>query len=178
MNSLEYLNQNYADVEDSVQIVGTKIQNEQWKTLMESNNDIKKSLHDLKNLVMSQSEDKSQNVQGIETINNCDNAEELNFEPPTKRIKLEGQSEEIQRLNQIIEYLKEDNLKLSNMNAKLVSVNDHFVKVQQQNEAAMKDLKRSLETIKSVSIAVLDLEEKNLKLQNEIDALKLKHGSS
>ena len=140
MNSnSENLNQNSVDVEDSVQIVGTKIQHEQWKTLMESNNDIKKSLNDLKNLVMSQSQDKSQNVKCIGTTIHCDNAEEPNFEQPSKRIKLEGQSEEIQRLNQIIEYLKEDNLKLSNMNAKLVSVNDHFVKVQQQNEAAMKD---------------------------------------
>ena len=178
MNSLEYLNQNYADVEDSVQIVGTKIQNEQWKTLMESNNDIKKSLHDLKNLVMSQSQDKSQNVQCIGTTIHYDNAEEFIFEPPSKKIKLEDQSEEIRKLNYVIKDLKEDNLKLSNMNAKLVTENDHFVKVQQQNETAMRDLKRSLETIKSVSIAVLDLEEKNLKLQNEIDALKLKHGSS
>ena len=103
------VNQDSADVGDSEQILGTKVQNEQLKTLMESNNDIQKSLHDLKNLVMSQNQnqDKSQNFQGIGTTNNCDHVEEPNFEQPPKRIKLDDQSEEIQRLNQVINDLKE-----------------------------------------------------------------------
>ena len=138
------VNQNSADVEDSEQILGTKVQNEQLKTLMESNNDIQKSLHDLKNLVMSQNQnqDKSQNFQGIGTTKNYDHVEETNFEQHQKRIKLDDQSEEIQRLNQVINDLKEDNSKLSNMNAKLLTENDHLQKVQKQNEVAMKDLKK------------------------------------
>ena len=125
------VNQNSVDAEDSEQILGTKVQNEQLKTLMESNNDIQKSLHDLKNLVMSQNQnqDKSQNFQGIWITNNCEHVEEPNFEQPPKRIKLDDQSEEIQRLNQVINDLKEDNSKLSNMNVKLLTENDYLQKV-------------------------------------------------
>ena len=188
MNSLEYLNQNYADVEDSVQIVGTKIQNEQWKTLMESNNDIKKSLHDLKNLVMSQSQDKSQNVQCIGTTINCDNAEEPNFEQPSKRIKLEGQSEEIESLNQVIKDLKEDNLKLSSMNAKLFTENENFKKLQKLSEAMVKKLRKvkkkqseeisnRLETQRHYEKLYSELEKANKKLRKEINDLKLKNAA-
>ena len=53
------------------------------------------------NLVMSQNQNqnKSQNEQEFGTANNAD---EPNFEQPSKRIKFEDQSGEIQRLNQII----------------------------------------------------------------------------
>ena len=133
-------NQNSADVENSEQILGTKIQNEPFKCLMESNNDNTIPHHDLKNLVMSQNQNqnKSQNEQQIGTVNNAD---EPNFEQPSKKIKFEDQSGEIQRLNQIIKNLKEDNSKLSKMNAELVTKNDHLEKVKKQNKVGIKDLK-------------------------------------
>ena len=189
MNSnSKHVNQSSTDVEDSEQLLRTKIQHEKLNSLMESNNDIKKSLHDLKNLVMSQSEDKSQNVQGIETINNCDNAEELNFEPPTKRIKLEGQSEEIESLNQVIKDLKEDNLKLSSMNAKLFTENENFKKLQKQSEATVKKLRKlkkkqseeisnRLETQTHYEKLYSELEKANKKLRKEINDLKLKNAA-
>ena len=92
------------------------------------------------NLVMSQNQNqnKSQNEQEIGTANNAD---EPNFEQPSKKIKFEDQSEEIQRLNQVIKDLKEDNSKLSKMNAELVTKNDHLEKVKKQNKVAIKDLK-------------------------------------
>ena len=183
----KHINRSSANVEDS-ELLGTKIQNEQLNNLMESNNDIKKSLQDLKNLVMSQSQDKSQNVQCIGTTINFDNAEEPNFEQPSKRIKLEGQSEEIESLNQVIKDLKEDNLKLSSMNAKLFTENENFKKLQKQSEATVKKLRKlkkkqseeisnRLETQRHYEKLYSELEKANKKLRKEINDLKLKNAA-
>ena len=158
----KHINQNSADVEDSEQILGSKIQNEQlknelkclkesveenrsmlndMKSLKESHDHLLKKFQDLEKFVISQNQNKTQNEQGKQSNSNSEklgNDEEPNFEnpfcfeQPPKKIKLEDQSEEIQRLNQIINDLKEDNSKLSKMNAKLVTENDHFKK--KQNE--------------------------------------------
>ena len=69
----KHINRSSANVEDS-ELLGTKIQNEQLNSLMESNNDIKKSLQDLKDLVMWQNQNKFQNVQDIGNTTNIDNA--------------------------------------------------------------------------------------------------------
>ena len=75
---------------------------------------------------------------------------------------MEDQSEEIQRLNQVIKDLKEDNLKLSSMNAKLCTENEHFKKLQKLNEA----------TVKSLRNRKKKQSEENETLRQEIDALK------
>ena len=81
----------------------------------------KKSFDDLKNLVMSENQNKSQNKKRIGSNNNSatsGNVEEINvenqycFENPSKKIKLEDPSEEVETLNQIIKDLREDNSKL------------------------------------------------------------------
>ena len=75
---------------------------------------------------------------------------------------MEDQSEEIQRLNQVIKDLKEDNLKLLSMNAKLCTENEHFKKLQKLNEA----------TVKSLRNRKKKQSEENETLRQEIDALK------
>ena len=138
-------NQTPADFENNGKLLESKTQNEQlknelWrlkeftkdretmkndlKTLKETQSDIKKSIEDLKNKVMSQNQNKTQNVQGIGSNNDSANAgnEEQNsfcFEQPVKKIKMEDQNGEIQRLTQIIKDLKDNNSKLSVENTKL-----------------------------------------------------------
>ena len=176
-------NQNPADVGDNGKLLESKTQNEQlknelWrlkeftkdretmkndlKTLKETQSDIKKSIEDLKNKVMSQNQNKTQNVQGIGSNNDSTNAanEEQNsfcFEQPVKKIKMEDQNGEIQRLTQIIKDLKDDNSKLSTEIAKL---SQHNEEMQNQNEATIKNLK-----------------EDRLKLAREVVELKYGHGS-
>ena len=160
----KHVKQSSADVEDSEQIVGSKIQNEQlknelkclkesveenrsmlidMKSLKESHDHLLKKFQDLEKFVISQNQNKTQNEQGAQSNSNSGNVgidEEPNFEnpfcfeQPLKKLKLEDQSEEIQRLNQIIKDLKEDNSKLSKMNAKLVIENDNFKKVKKEDE--------------------------------------------
>ena len=134
------------------------------------------------NLVMSQNQNqnKSQNEQEFGTANNAD---EPNFEQPSKRIKFEDQSGEIQRLNQIVKDLKEDNSKLSKMNTELVTKNDHLEKVKKQNKVAIKDLKwtqknqsKRIEALHSMvknsqkSVKCLKLDKKNK--SDQIDLLQ------
>ena len=52
---------------------------------MESNNDIKKSLQDLKDLVMWQNQNKFQNVQDIGNTTNIDIVDVFSFEQPQKK---------------------------------------------------------------------------------------------
>ena len=156
----------------------TKVQEEndqlknELKILKESQNELKKSFQDLTDLVMSQNQNKPQNDQETTSNNGSvenenqnsagsDNTDEpyfenpFEFERPLKKIKLEDQSEEIQKLNQVIKDLKEGNLKLQKEVAKLSKANDDYEEVQKQNEAIIKNLK-----------------EENLKLHQEILDLK------
>ena len=183
-------NGNVSDVGNYEELLESKIQNEQLKcelqrlkdskkrektlekdlkNLNESHYDLKKSVEDLKDAVMSQNQNKNQNEQEIGSSNDTANAEndEQNpfcFEQPLKKIKKEDQSEEIQRLNQIIKDLKEDNSKLSKENTKISDENaklsKHNEEMQTQNEAMIKNLK-----------------EDRLKLAREIVELKYGHGS-
>ena len=136
------------------------------KILNESQDEVKKSFQDLKNIVMSQNmnkphserestsanentEDENQNF----TVTEFENAFE--FEMPVKKIKLEDQNEEIQKLKQVIEDLRKDVMKLSEENATLSKANDEYEEKQVQNETIVKSLK-----------------EDNLKLHQEILDLK------
>ena len=101
---------------------------------------LKGSFGDLKNFVMTQSQDKVQkNSDAVsiknhlcfepkskkiklenqrikkETVTNTDN----HFEQPLKKVKLEDQSEEIEKLNQVIKNLKEKVVKLQMENCDL-----------------------------------------------------------
>ena len=103
---------------------------------------VKKSVEDLKDLVKSQNQEKPQKDQETgpnENVNQQNSAEKhgfenpFSFEPSLKRVKLEDQSEEIQKLkednleqskeieklNQIVKNLREDNLKLYRENCDL-----------------------------------------------------------
>ena len=122
----KHVSQNSVDVEDSEQVLGTKIQNEQlknelkclkdfieenksmandMKSLKESHDHLLKKLQDLEMLVISQNQMKTQNEKGAQSNSNSGNVgidEEPNFEnpfcfeQPLKKLKLEDQSEEIQ----------------------------------------------------------------------------------
>ena len=110
----------------SEQLLETKIEDEnehlknEVKSLKESltalkNYVTKKSFDDLKNLVMSENQNKSQNKKRIGSNNNSatsGNEEEINVENQSKKVKLEDPSEEVETLNQIIKDLREDNSKL------------------------------------------------------------------
>ena len=97
------------------------------------------------NLVISQNQNKSQNGQGADPINeNSGNAEETDFNPPAKKIRLEDQNEEIERLNQVIKDLKNDNAKLSSENGKLSHAIEDYKDVQEQNDKVIKKLKEEL----------------------------------
>ena len=103
---------------------------------------VKKSVEDLKDLVKSQNQEKPQKDKETgpnENVNQQNSAEKhgfenpFSFEPSLKRVKLEDQSEEIQKLkednleqskeieklNQIVKNLREDNLKLYRENCDL-----------------------------------------------------------
>ena len=196
------VNQNLADVEDSEEILGTKIQNEQLKNelkclkesveenksmandlkrLKESHDHLLKKVNDLEKLVISQNQNKTQNEQGIQSTSNSEkvgNDEEPNyenpfcFEQPLKKIKLEDQSEEIQKLNQVIKDLKEENSTLTVKNTKLSKQNEVM---QIQNETMIKNLKEDQrEEIHRLNQVITDLKEDNLKLSNENTAMLTK----
>ena len=104
------------------------------KSLKESHDHLLKKFQDLEKLVI---QNKTQIEQGMQSNRNSGNDKEPNFEnpfcfeQPLKKMKMEGESEEIQKLNQIIKNLKKDNLKLSKRNEEM----------QTQNEAMIKNLK-------------------------------------
>ena len=157
----KYDDQNSADGEDSEQILRTKIQNEQlknelkclkesveenksmakdMKSLKESHDQLLKKFQDLENLVISQNQKKTQNEQGTQSNRNSENIriiKEPNFKHPfcfeqlPKKLKLEDQIEEIQRLNQVIKDLREQNSKLSMKNAKL---SKEYAKISKNNK--------------------------------------------
>ena len=134
-------NQNQVDVGNYAELLEANVQNEllknelrslkeslkdkenmknDLKQINESQNDIKKSMEDLKAVVLSQNQSKPQRANaGKEGEPNIKTQFCFEFEQPLKKIKLEDQSEEIQRLNQVIKILKEDNLKLSEKNTKI-----------------------------------------------------------
>ena len=162
------LNNKNQDPVNAEQYLVTKVQEEndqlknELKILKESLNELKKSFQDLKELVMSQDQNKPQNEQ--ETTNNenvenenkkyarSDNTDELvfenpfEFEKPLKKIKLEDQSEEIQKLNQVIKDLKEGNLKLQTENIKLSKANDDYEEVEKTTIECYPPQKRVLPT--------------------------------
>ena len=85
------------------------------KKLNESHNDIKESIEDLKNIVIFQNQSRPQSANvGTDQKSNIET--QFCFQQPLKNIMFEDQSEAIQRLNQFIKNLKEDNLKLSEKN--------------------------------------------------------------
>ena len=148
------------------------------KILKESQNEIKKSFQDLKNIVMSFKQNKPRNEQETNYDNentenenqistNTENTEEsdsenlFGFEQPLKKIKLEDQSEEIRKLKQVNKNLKEGNSQLQKEVAKLTKANEDYERVQNQNETVLKNLK-----------------EENLKLHKEILDLKYVHHGS
>ena len=103
------------------------------KNINESQNDIKKSLEEFKDVVKSQNQDKTQIEQEIGSNSNSANAgndeqKPFCFEQPLKKMKMEGESEEIQKLNQIIKNLKKDNLKLSKRNEEMQTQNETMIK--------------------------------------------------
>ena len=114
------------------------------KSLMESFDGVKK-------IVFTQDHNQPQKEQ--KTDSNLNNP--YGFEEPLKKIKLEDQSEEIQKLNQVIKDLKEGNLKLQTEIVKLSKANED---VQKQNEETIKNLK-----------------EESLKLQQKVLDLKNVH---
>ena len=147
-------NQNHADGGNYGELLEAKVQNEllknelqklkesikdketmtnDLKNLNESHNDFKKSLEEFKDVVKSQNQNKTQNEQEIGSNSNSANAgnDEQNpfcFEQPLKKMKMEGESEEIQKLNQIIKNLKKDNLKLSKRNEEMQTQNETMIK--------------------------------------------------
>ena len=79
------------------------------KKLNESHNDIKESIEDLKNMVIFQNQSRPQSANvGTDQKSNIET--QFCFQQPLKNIMFEDQSEAIQRLNQFIKNLKEDNL--------------------------------------------------------------------
>ena len=52
------------------------------------------------------------------------------FEQPVKKIELEDQSSEIERLNEIIKNLKEENIKLNKKVSEFTDVREEFLKLQ------------------------------------------------
>ena len=168
----EQVNQYSADVGHSDQLLETKIQNEQLKNelkcmkesveeiksvsndLKESHDNLLKKVNDLETLVISQNQNKAQHEQRTQSNSNSENVgnnRESNFEnpfcfeQPLKKIKLEDQSEDIQRLNQVIKDLKEENQKLSNENTRYCNENAMLTKdyeeMQIHNETVVKNLK-------------------------------------
>ena len=127
------------------------------KNLNESQNDIKKSMEDLKDIVMSQNQSASAGKEGEPNIES-----QFCFEQPLKKIKLEDQSEEIQRLNQVVKDLKDDNLKLSEKNTKILK----------DAEEMKKDLLKLAR-----GVVELNLKEERLKLAKENVESKYGRGS-
>ena len=171
-------NQNPADVGNYTELLEAKVQNElltnelrrlkesmkdeettknDLKQINESQNDIKKSMEDLMDIVMSQNQ--SANA-GKEEEPNIES--QFCFEQPLKKIKLEDQSEEIQRLNQIVKDLKDDNLKLSEKNTKILN----------DAEEMKKDLLKLAR-----GVVELNLKEERLKLAKENVESKYGRGS-
>ena len=136
------------------------------KSLKESHDNLLKKVNDLEKLMVSQNQNKPQNELGMQSNSNSENVgndEEPNFEnpfcfeQPLNKIKLEDQSEEIQKLNQVIKDLKNDNAKLSSENGKLSQAIEDYKDLQEQNDKVVKNLKEEL-----------------LKLDREIADLKCK----
>ena len=123
------------------------------KSLKESHDNLLKKVNDLEKLMVSQNQNKPQNELGMQSNSNSENVgndEEPNFEnpfcfeQPLNKIKLEDQSEEIQKLNQVIKDLKNDNSKLSSENGKLSQANEDYKEAQKQNDKVVKNLKEEL----------------------------------
>ena len=108
-----------------------------WKSAVSSlqkeneelKNDVKRlkdSFEDLKNFVMTQMDGETvSNEKYVETKQRIkqetDTDIDNHFEQPLKKVKLEDQSEEIEKLNQIVKNLKEDIVKLQMENCDLKS---------------------------------------------------------
>ena len=177
-NESDSIDENQDPINDEKPIVA-KLQAEndnlknELKILKESQNEMKKSFQDLKNLMMAKnhnkpqieletnsndiSENQSQNSTVVIDAEEPDFEYEYEFEWPIKKFELAGQSE-VQKLKQVITDLKKDNLYLSQENAILLDTIDGYEEMQQQNESMVKNLK-----------------EDNLKLYQEILDLKYVH---
>ena len=90
------------------------------------------------------------------------------FEETPKKIKLEDQSEEIERLNHVINDLKEGNLNLQKEVAKLSKANNDYEEVQKQNEATVKKLKEeNLKIHQESQVIIKDLKKDNFELSKK-----------
>ena len=150
--------QNGVDPEWKVAVSSLQNETKELKSGLES---VKKSVEDLKNLVMSQNQEKPQKDQKSQTgpkenANNksanvkdgsCENL--FTFEEPSlKRVKFEDQSEEIQRL-------KEDNLA-------------HLKEIEKLNQIVndlKKDAQKQTQTIKNLKADNLKLGKENIELK-------------
>ena len=150
------------------------------KSLKESHDNLLKKVNDLEKLMVSQNQNKPQNELGMQSNSNSENVgndEEPNFEnpfcfeQPLNKIKLEDQSEEIQKLNQVIKDLKEENSTLTVKYTKLSKQNEEM---QIQSEAMIKNLKEenSKLTMENSKVSV-----ENAKLSKE-NAKISKNGES
>ena len=154
------------------------------KSLKESHDNLLKKVNDLEKLMVSQNQNKPQNELGMQSNSNSENVgndEEPNFEnpfcfeQPLNKIKLEDQSEEIQKLNQVIKDLKEENLTLTVKYTKLSKQNEEM---QIQSEAMIKNLKEensklTMENSK-VSVENAKLSKENAKIsKNDKSHLRL-----
>ena len=113
-------------------------------------------------------ENKNQNSGEGENAGESKLKDECDFEEPPKKIKLEDQSEEIERLNHVINDLKEGNLNLQKEVAKLSKANDDYEEVQIQNEATVKKLREeNLKIHQESQVIIKDLKKDNFELSKE-----------
>ena len=113
-------------------------------------------------------ENKNKNSGKGENARECKFKKECDFEEPPKKIKLEDQSDEIERLNHIIEDLKEGNLNLQKEVAKLSKANNDYEEVQKENEATVKKLKEeNLKIHQESQVIIKDLKKDNFELSKK-----------
>ena len=155
------------------------------KNINESQNDIKKSLEEFKDVVKSQNRNEQRIGSNSDSANTGnDEQNPFCFEQPLKKIKLEDQSEEIQRLIEVVKDLKEDNLNLSKEKTKISEENGNLSKHNEemlnQIEAVIKNLKEdnlklSMENTKlSTENAKLSKHNEEMQTQNEAIIKNLK----
>ena len=131
-----------------------KIENMDLKNQLRS---LKESCSKFEKFLMSQTQDKPQNLDQFqskqETQSNGENSDEgdsedsQEFEQPTKKIKVvwnDRHNKRIRILRETVMELKKDNSKLSNEIAKLSKENEDYKEERRQTEALIKNLKGDL----------------------------------
>ena len=146
------------------------------KTLKKSHEDLKKSQEDLKNFVMSknQKEKEHENAENenpniAEVVGNAEEpnvTNEFAFDRPSKKIKLEkveDHVEQLDKLNQIITDLKNENSKLSEENGAMKNLEKENQKLKQEIEK----MQRENETLKKAKRSIKEMWEKFEKTVND-----------